>query len=68
MERVKLAEEVWQDRDGNPVPFGSVAGVSVLYGAGAQVSAEEAARLAQALKALDAPPANKAVSKAPKTK
>jgi hypothetical protein len=39
-----VKEEIWQDKDGNPVPFGSEKGVSVLHGAGVEISEEEAKR------------------------
>ena len=72
METVILDAEWWEDGDGNPVPFGSERGVRVLHGVGTRVSADEAAALnaltpAQA-KAVDAPPANKALKAAKETK
>jgi hypothetical protein len=56
MERVTLATEWWADAEGNPVPFGSPLGVSVLYGIGASVPASVAAKLpslADSLKAIE---------------
>lgn len=49
MERVTLATEWWADAEGNPVPFGSPLGVSVLYGIGASVPAS----VADSLKAIE---------------
>lgn len=66
MERVTLDREWWADAQGNPVPFGSASGVSVLYGIGALVPASVAASLkaiaeAPADKAIKSPPADKAI-------
>jgi hypothetical protein len=41
---VVVTEELWADADGNPVPFGDAAGRAVLYGAGATISDEDAAK------------------------
>lgn len=45
MDRVTLDREWWADAGGNPVPFGSESGVSVLYGIGASVPASVADHL-----------------------
>lgn len=69
MDKKPLDSEWWADKDGNPVPFGSPAGRSVLYAAGAMVPADVADALnGEAEKAMIAPPSDKAVRKAPKTK
>lgn len=57
MDIVTLEAEWWADAQGNPVPFGSPDGVCVLYGAGARVPSS----VAESLKALSSPPADKAV-------
>lgn len=71
MERVTLGVEWWQDKNGNPVPFGSPLGVSVLYGIGASVPssvADSLKALEQAEgKAMAEPPATKAI-KAPRVR
>ncbi len=72
MERVTLDREWWADADGNPVPFGSTAGVSVLYGIGASIPASVAAELkaieqAQAENKMVEPAQNKAI-RAPRAK
>lgn len=64
MERVALDREWWADAQGNPVPFGSLAGVSVLYGMGALVPAS----VADSLKALTEAPADKAIKSPPADK
>lgn len=70
MERVTLEVEWWADKDGNPVPFGSPLGVSVLYGIGASVPSSVAAHLesvADSLKALEQAE-DKAILEAPTNK
>lgn len=57
MDRVTLDREWWADKDGNPVPFGSTEGVSVLYGIGAFIPASVAA----SLNALEQAPEDKMV-------
>lgn len=42
MPMLEVQETLWQDADGNPVPYGDERGVSVLFGAGSLISAEDA--------------------------
>jgi hypothetical protein len=64
MEPVTLGVEIWADKDGRPVAFGSSAGVSVLYGIGARVSPS----VAESLLALSETPSDKAIAAAPSDK
>jgi hypothetical protein len=69
MDKKPVLSEWWANADGKAVPYGSIDGVRVLYAAGAMVPADVADSLnGETNKAMTAPPSDKAVRKAPKTK
>lgn len=70
---IAAMEEVWADKDGNPVPFGDSRGRTVLFGYGVQVTAADAKKYGIGpdgllKKAVSTAPQNKAIENAPDTK